>query len=197
MNKTFTNLFILVTGAAIGSFVTWKFVKKKYEQLAQEEIEEIREYYANLGSSKNEDDTEDSEPIEDPAIDIPKAPVNVPTFTEQDRVDYANLANNYTAEKGGPVTVNVPEIITPGEFGEYGYPTVSLTHYADGVLVDEYGDVVDPADIESMIGSDFANHYGEYEEDSVFVRNDRLETDYEILRDYSKYSDLPRTQGYQ
>jgi hypothetical protein len=198
MNKTLSNLFIFATGAAIGSVVTWKFVKKKYERLAQEEIDEIREYYDNL--SRNADDTENSEPVEEPVNDIPPAPTATTVFSEQDRIDYANLAGNYTSEKGGPVTVQLPEVITPGEFGEYGYPTVSLTYYADGVLVDEYGDVIDPADVESMIGADFERHFGEYEEDSVFVRNDRLETDYEILRDYSKYSELPKDRqipGYE
>lgn len=198
MNKTLSNLFIFATGAAIGSVVTWKFVKKKYERLAQEEIDEIREYYDNL--TRKVDDTANPEPVEEPTNDIPPAPTVIPAFTEQDRIDYANLAGNYTAEKGGPVTVQLPEVITPGEFGEFGYPTVSLTYYADGVLVDEYGDVVDSADVESMIGADFERHFGEYEEDSVFVRNERLETDFEVLRDYSKYSDIPKNlqiPGYE
>jgi hypothetical protein len=191
MNKTLTNLFILAAGAAIGSVATWKFVKDKYRRQAQEEIDEVREYYAELmRNSSNDQDTE-------PAVDIPEKPTEPPMFSEQERVDYANLASNYTVEKGAPVTVQIPEVITPGEFGEYGYPTVSLTYYADGVLVDEYGDVIDPADVESMIGADFERHFGEYEEDSVFVRNDRLETDYEILRDYSKYSDVRRNSPIQ
>lgn len=194
MNKTLTNLFIFAAGAAIGSVATWKFVKDKYRRQAQEEIDEIREYYNNL--SRNAGNTE---PVEEPVVDISEKPTETPMFTEQDRVDYANLASNYTSEKGGPVTVQKPEVITPGEFGEYGYPTVSLTYYADGVLVDEYGDIIDPADVEGMIGADFERHFGEYEEDSVFVRNDHLETDYEILRDYSKYSDIPKNpiQGFE
>lgn len=198
MNKTLTNLFIFATGAAIGSVVTWKFVKEKYERLAQEEIEVIREYYAKL--TKNAGDTEHSEPTEQNIPDIQEKPAEVPKFTEQDRVDYANLASTYTTEKGGPVTVQMPEIITPGEFSEGIYPTVTLNYYTDGVLVDEYGDVVDPADVESMIGSDFASHFGEYEDDSVFVRNERLETDYEILRNDEAWSDVPKTyttQGYE
>ena len=191
MSKTLGNLFIFATGAVIGSVVTWKFVKEKYERQAQETIKEVREYYDSL--HQNADDTESSEPVEE------ETETAVPDFSEQERIDYANLASNYTAEKGGPVTVQIPEVITPGEFGEYGYPTVSLTYYADGVVVDEYDDVIDPAELEGMIGTDFASHFGEYEDDSVFVRNDRLETDYEILRDYRKWSEVPKNpiQGHE
>ena len=42
-----------------------------------------------------------------------------------------------------------------------------------------------------MVVEDFADHFGEYEDDSVFVRNNRLKCDYEILRDEGEYSDLP------
>ena len=34
--------FIFVAGAAVGSAVTWKLFKSKYEQIANEEIEEMR-----------------------------------------------------------------------------------------------------------------------------------------------------------
>ena len=67
------------------------------------------------------------------------------------------------------------------------YETVSLTYYADGVLTDEFGNVIE--DVEGMVGKESLTHFGEYEEDSVFVRNDSLKTDYEILRDTYNYSD--------
>ena len=44
--------------------------------------------------------------------------------------------------------------------------------------------------IEDLIGEDSLSHFGEYEDDSVFVRNDRLRTDYEILADTRRYGDV-------
>ena len=44
--------------------------------------------------------------------------------------------------------------------------------------------------VDNVIGEDSLNHFGEYEEDSVFVRNDSMATDYEILRDLRAYSDV-------
>ena len=38
---------IFLAGGAIGSVVTWKLVKTKYEKFANEEIDSMREYYYN------------------------------------------------------------------------------------------------------------------------------------------------------
>ena len=52
----------------------------------------------------------------------------------------------------------------------------------------EDGELVDAAD--AIIGEGSLERFGEYEEDSVFVRNDRLKCDYEILLEPRKfYSD--------
>ena len=45
MSKAFSNLVIFATGAVVGSLATWQFVKKKYEQLAQEEIDSVKEAF--------------------------------------------------------------------------------------------------------------------------------------------------------
>ena len=49
MNRnTLVKAFIFVAGAAIGSAVTWKVVKNKYEQITQEEIKSVKEEYSRL-----------------------------------------------------------------------------------------------------------------------------------------------------
>jgi hypothetical protein len=63
-----------------------------------------------------------------------------------------------------------------------------LTYYSDGVLTDENDEVLE--DVEDIIGIDSLNHFGEYEEDSVYVRNDEKLCDYEILLDNRNYSDV-------
>ena len=45
MSNILSKVFIFATGAAIGSFVTWKLVKDKYEQQAKEDIDAMEEYY--------------------------------------------------------------------------------------------------------------------------------------------------------
>ena len=86
-------------------------------------------------------------------------------------------------------SVERPYVISPDDFGEFPeYEKISLTHYADGVLADENNEIVD--NVDDIVGSDYACHFGEYEDDSVHVRNDRTRCDYEILRDLSKYVDV-------
>jgi hypothetical protein len=84
-----------------------------------------------------------------------------------------------------------PYIITPEQFGEIEeYEKISLVYYSDGVLTDENNERVD--DIEEIVREDSLNHFGEYEEDSVFVRNDSRKCDYEILMDLRKFEDVPK-----
>ena len=47
MNDTLNKVFIFAAGAIIGSVVTWKIVKTKYEQIANEEIESVKERFRN------------------------------------------------------------------------------------------------------------------------------------------------------
>ena len=47
MNDILNKAFIFAAGAIIGSAVTWKIVKTKYEQIANEEIESVKERFRN------------------------------------------------------------------------------------------------------------------------------------------------------
>ena len=66
---------------------------------------------------------------------------------------------------------------------------LSLTYdEGDGFLADDMDELVD--DIEDVVGFESLNHFGEYEEDAVHVRNDRLKADYEILVDTGNYNEV-------
>ena len=69
------------------------------------------------------------------------------------------------------------------------------TRYADGVLADENDEVIE--DVEDAVGIDSLNHFGEYEDDSVFVRNDARKCDYEILLDQRAYSEVVEDMPHQ
>ena len=87
-----------------------------------------------------------------------------------------------------------PYVISPDELGEKDYSIISLNYYADGVLADDFDVVID--DVENTVGEDALTHFGEYEDDSVFVRNDELELDYEILKDMRRFEDIPKESLY-
>lgn len=173
MNDKILNLIYFVTGSAIGSLVTWKIIKKKYEQMAQEEIDSVKKVF----SKKNEES------------DI-KA-----DFDENDVVELENKVVGLEYVESVTDKSFTPYVISPEEFGENdNYETTSLTFYSDGILADEDDEMID--DVDSLVGFESLSHFGEYEDDSVFVRNDRLETDFEILLNTMSYSDLLKEKPY-
>ena len=183
MKSGITNLLMFVAGAAIGSVVTWKIVKTKYEQIADAEIESMKKYYE--GTKKAE--VKKFEPKKFEPKKFEPTPLIDPLKNE--RVEYSNIIkeSGYSNEEGGPVNVGLkPYVISPDEFGELdNYQTITLYYYSDGILADEEQEVIE--DIDNCVGAESLKHFGEYEEDSVFVRNDRQRIDYEILLDERKF----------
>lgn len=118
-------------------------------------------------------------------------------FEEDNSIDILEnseiiTGNSYTSSDE---TKDKPYVIPPEEFGEIeGYVQTSLTYYADGVLVDEDDNIIDGA--KDIVGEDFYKHFGEYEDDSVFVRNDSKKHDYEILKDFRLYSDVIKNKPH-
>lgn len=169
---------IFVAGAAIGSVVTWKVVKTKYEQIANEEIESVKETFSNRGKRA------EMNPVDETS--------NMSTEEIRDMVQKLGYLNEEFMKKKEEDEEDMeyrPEVIAPEESWEQDYPTISLTYYeGDGVLTDDRNRPI--RNVDELVGEDFASHFGEYEGDSVFIRNDKFKTYYEILRDYGSYSDL-------
>lgn len=194
MNTTIKCFIAFVGGAAIGAVAACKFLEAKYEKFAQDEIDSVKEM---LLSRKTDSESAPDEPsdiseasdTERPNLDGYKKPAN-----NTERVDYSSIRSSDVAKK--MADVEKPRVIPPEECGEsYDYSQITLTHYSDGVLADEDDEVVD--DVEGAVGSDYADHFGEFEEDAVHVVNDMRKCYYEILRDYRNYSDVVGRRPHQ
>lgn len=188
MNRsTLTSFFMFAAGAVVGSFVTWKMMDEKYRQMADEEIESMREYFSNkskkiehveLEDNDEEDETETYEVAEKDIRDYEGV---------LEKVNYSGYTTVSTKEVEKDMTG--PYVITPEEFGELKeYETIELTYYADFILADNRNNPIE--DVDDVIGLDSLDHFGEYEDDSVFVRDDERKIDYQILLDPRKYSDV-------
>lgn len=188
MKNLLINITLFAAGAAIGSAVTWKIVKTKYEQIAQEEIDSVKEVYSRKKSTLDLADIPEEEPIE--SIEEESKTIMKECNSIINNMGYANYNNIKKEEKGGldSMTQDKPYVICPDEFDEIGYTVVSLLYFSDKVLTDDMYEEVE--DIEGTVGIESLNHFGEWEDDSVFVRNDALKCDYEILLDQRRYQDL-------
>lgn len=179
MNKNLSNLLIFVVGAAIGSAATYFYVNEYHKKRADKEIEEMRDYY--VGRYEHDEEENNEEPTEEDVRNYSNA---------LEGWEYVNYAHKITddEEKEETDRVDKPYVIPPKEFGELGYREMSLNYYADGVLTDEDDDPIE--DVVDTVGSEFYKHFGEYEEDSVYVRNDSVKVDFEILYDTRNYYDI-------
>lgn len=190
------NLLYFVAGAAIGSVVTWKLIEKKYKDLADEEIESVIETFKNRKPRITKDNVKETvekvinkykEPKEIVEDIVTAERYSIENEEEIDEDD----ESNYTVDVDPGVEVIVPYVITPEQFGEYSeYGTKTLTYYADNVLTDEIDNPITSDEMETMIGPDALDHFGEYEDDSVYIRDEMNEMDYEILKSEKTFSEI-------
>jgi hypothetical protein len=186
VNITWNKVLWFAAGAIAGVAATGYFFKTKYERLYQEDVAAVKQAFSEaLQPEPTEDDTESMD-TSDP--------------TPEEIMNYNSIigAQGYgeSAIPVDPVRKEVkgvprPYVISPADFDTVDdYEAYSLNYYDDGILADEQGNVIE--DVDGMVGRDSLNHFGEYEDDSVHVRNDALECDFEILKDLRRYSDVYR-----
>ena len=179
-----------VAGAVVGGIATWQYTKKKYEQIAQEEIDSVKEVFKTINEEKRsirdwseyeDDGKEDDENEEQHRANV---------------TSYKNLlvSNGYSnPSPSTQIPVDRAYVIKPDEFGEFeDYETISLFYTEDGVLLDDRYERVDDPDF--TISMESLDHIGDYEDDCVHVRNDRLKADYEILVEERTYSEILRKE---
>jgi hypothetical protein len=177
------HIIAFIAGATLGSLATFMVVKKKYEQIAQEEIDSVKAVYSKKKSKENIDEEQGIQ-VDEKEVEGYEDIIESSGYSK-----YSDISKNKTKAKHEDV--ERPYIIRPEEFGDIdGYELISLTHYSDGVLTDDDDQRMTDEEVGEVVGADYAEHFGEYEDDSVFVRNDKLKCDYEILLDQRKYSEL-------
>lgn len=192
----------LILGAAAGSGVTYIFMKKKIDSiLTWEEFEEC------------DDDTE----FIDPDIDAeemvlinpqPEVQIHEGARTQEQYTKYHNYAKKNKEEasmseeerkeaEGERLTKETEElgdrieIIDADEFGTRPqYDNETLMYYTgDGVLTTEDAEEEIVMDIVGTIGQECIDILEDGEVESVFVRNGRLATEYEVIRVTAAYNE--------
>lgn len=179
-------LLIFAAGLAIGAVAGAYAIKNKVQADAKEEIEEVREYYRTKAEETTSEETTSEETVSEESIET----------TEVERVNYNKITSNYITQSNNVCQTTdyqeEPYIIDPEDFGSrVDYDTMTLTYFADGVLVDDVDDIVDEPDI--VVGLESLKVFSELGASSVYVRNEIYRTDYEILRDDWNWSDLNET----
>lgn len=189
-------LLIFVAGAIAGTVAGIGMSKRHFEAIAAQEINEVRDYYRKANkeladqlvdktSDIKEEQAEEPEKIEEPAE----------KSIEETKKEYDNIikhGNYVTTEEiddEEDYSDDEPYIIDPSEFGNNGhYATQTCTYFADGVLVDDVDEVIEEP--ETLVGNFHVDIFRDFDATSVYVRNDWMKMDFEILRDDWFWSDL-------
>ena len=201
-------------GAAVGSIGTYFAVRNKFQAFADEQIESVKEVFSKRAESTELDpekedgsrlkhektDSESPKVIIDPKGS--KGDAAKPDFVTKEELEeilkesndisedsgYVDYSNKKEQIKEKVMQTEKPYVITPDEFGDiYEYEKLTLFYFADGVVTDSERQPLD--DVDEIVGLDSLDHFGEYEDDAVYVRNDRLKADYEILKDLENYAE--------
>lgn len=202
MNKLGTAIAFLA-GTAIGGMVAWRIVNERYAKISEEDILSVKEAFRNR-EQKLKDEIEELKSkleVTECLEEEEKVPSTILSTNEhQDKGDineYVRMVNrtkyaHTSVPQKEDHSIEAPYVISPEEFGEMdGYTQISLTYFEDDdILSDENGVIID--DPEEIVG-DALNHFGDYEEDSVFVRSDPKRCDYEILKDLRSYAEFRST----
>lgn len=179
MRGTSVGVIAFISGCCVGALCTWRYAKNKYKQIADDEIQEIRDFY--------------DEKIEHEQEDAKQAEIKDEGDDEEDDISlnkYSTRPSDLeTSKEDDMKSKKKPYVIPPEEFGELDdYDQISLTYYEDNYLTNDRKELV--TDVEGIIGWDNINRIGEYEDDAIHVRNDELKIDYEILQVAYNYSDV-------
>lgn len=158
---------LIVVAASAATFI---FLKKRKTEPTEEVIEE---------PTPEPEETNSNDYI---SIDAIKERLAKEAIEKPDFQDYVN--ENIHRFKP-PYYIDESEIVNPEEEYE-DYDVVTLTYYKDGILADG-DDILEPED---YVPADFVDKLNE-NDDTVYVRNEKLETVFEILNQpYDTFHDV-------
>jgi len=200
MKKNIYNVLLLIFSSVGGFFLGWKMAKKKYENLADEEVASVKARFENRVLK------ESSEPL--PADrSSNQSRGGVKGYSRQpsgEKEKYINYSGEYRSPDDKPkkyvapdsvdgegvrVKIEVPCRLTDEEFAESEIESETLYYFHDRVLTDSDYNIIQ--DVPRIVGDALINLT---DEAIVYVRNFEYGKDYEIVIDERSYYDASHRQ---
>ena len=203
------NVLLLISGIGLGFVGGYllgsKLSKKKYKNLADKEVESVKKAFEeHFGSIVDVSKDKKKNISEKEAIITSKINTLKDQQTKkQEKQNYVDYSKKYRspevdakiAEEKEPQFGNLkPYVISPLDFSSSTYKTETLYYYEDNVLSGSDGIKIE--NVEKLLSNEALSSFGKYEEDCVYVRDDELQIDYEILYMHDKYRNGDRTSNY-
>ena len=195
------NGIIFAAGGLIGAGLAWFFTRRYYRERTEKEIESVKEAYDRLREdAQKRADAAKSKPDLSVYVEALKkaeekeantTPINYSGFTDEaDQEDEPEETYVHTAR---PIEKDVDHS-KPYLLDRMPYPNekpyhslITVIYYADGTYADQHGTEVE---IEDYIGSEMMGYIEETSKEEVFIRNEELELDVDIIKDSSTYDEV-------
>ena len=202
MNNLTKIILAAVAGAMAGAGVTtFIFKRKENKRIIQAQMDadfdmpEPDEYEDNdpeaFGNEISVSRTDEKPPI---SIVYHQLASKYRGKTNDDAAEEDKTETDAEMKEGEDMSnISVPYLISGTEFedNEMDYEQKSYMLFADGILVDEFGDMIDDDDIDDIVGKDNLHHFGDDPEDpdTIYVRNDKYRTDFEVCQSLENYGE--------
>ena len=205
--KTLPAIFSIIGAFGAGFAAGFFAVKKKCEARADKEVASVKDsFQKHLNELSKEGKLKDVPPTRRGASKKKKEEKNderdirsVPLPTDPATEKYKDYSAPYrsTAASKQPTKERSkklePYVISPDEYMGSDYTAKTLVYYADRVLASDDDTRIDNPTM--VVGRDALTSFGRYDDDSVYVRDDNLKVDYEILRSEKDYADVVKIEG--
>lgn len=188
-----------VVGAAAGAAGATLYFKEKYKAESDNEIRQMREYYkkkmAEVEALEDDIPAETVEETKHSAYssfdslvkdeEAKKAYVNYNTVNPVESLtkeEFDEMRERAMTAQHPEEEHDEPYILTVEEFedGRVGYDSIGLSYYeGDDTLVDESEEMVD---VDQTIGEENLTWFKDSGTDAMYIRNDRVSCDYEVIR---------------
>lgn len=181
-----------IFGCVVGAGAAWYFSKKYYEQLADEEISDIRAFY-----NEKLEKCKDVKNVEEGHVE----PENY--IKQKSSIDYDKIIDrlNYGKYDETEQTTDIAETVAPSDdegepylisSEEYGlhpeFNKVMLTYFNDDdIFMTNDEQVVDEG--MELVGESNMDCADLREDGMIFVRNPRYGTDYHVVYEEGSYAD--------
>lgn len=187
MDKIFYALSFVV-GGVVGSLVTLKYAEKKYRKIADEEVESVKAEF-----SKNKKIFMDEVKTEVLANVAKEKP---------DILNYSSILNKegYADKKESTIASDKdtePYQIHEARFGEFeDYSLETLKYYSSNdIFTDDLDETLE--DLSVIPADDIREFFKEHKgKDCVYIRNEKLKTDYEVLLVLISYDEVLAENPY-
>lgn len=195
MNKTVVFLLGLLIGGTAGYLGGKKVAEDDLEDRIREEVSSVKKAFRKKYRKPEKKEEEKPAP-EKPKDEAPEAPKEKTQRMREYRE--AVVENGYSSPEKVQEEIR-PRVIDPNEVGEeesYG-EAIELSYFPDDVLMETGSNTVYTKEqIEESVGLDFADHFGEYEEDEVDFVNDKQKAYYVILKQAISFAEHRKRTPY-